>query len=83
MDPIMVTNIRRMRDIVQAAGRVDAIDIMEDGGLNAGNVGEFIRAGMTVGEFSSPLLKGPNGKLRPGTGEIEAAVKRLRTAMDA
>jgi pyridoxal biosynthesis lyase PdxS len=37
---------------------------------------------MTVGEFSSPLLKGPNGKLKPGTGDIAAAVKKLRTVMD-
>jgi hypothetical protein len=70
-----------MRDMVQAAGRADKVDIMEDGGLNAGNVAEFIRAGMTVGEFSSPLLKGPNGKLKPGTGDIERAVKKLREAM--
>ncbi len=33
-------------------------------------------------EVSSPLLKGPNGKLQPGTGEIEAAVKKLRRVMD-
>jgi pentose-5-phosphate-3-epimerase len=82
MDPIMVTNIRRMREMVEAAGRADCVDIMEDGGLNASNVAEFIRAGMTVGEFSSPLLKGPNGKLKPGTGEITAAVQRLRAAME-
>jgi hypothetical protein len=37
---------------------------------------------MTVGEFSSPLLKGPGGKLKPGTGEIPAAVQRLRKALD-
>ncbi|MBK8048392.1 MAG: hypothetical protein IPK16_15510 [Anaerolineales bacterium] len=37
---------------------------------------------MTVGEFSSPLLKGPNGKLKPGSGDIAAAVKKLRTVMD-
>ncbi len=55
---------------------------MEDGGLNAGNVAEFIAAGMTVGEFSSPLLKGPNGKLKPGTGDIAAAVGKLRRVMD-
>jgi ribulose-phosphate 3-epimerase len=83
MDPIMVTNIKRMREMVDAAGRSAVVDIMEDGGLNAGNVAEFIRAGMTVGEFSSPLLKGKNGKLKPGTGEIAAAVAKLRAAMDA
>ena len=42
----------------------------------------FVAAGMTVGEFSSPLLKGPGGKLRPGTGEIAAAVARVRAALD-
>ena len=59
------------------------IELMEDGGLNAGNVAEFIANGMTVGEFSSPLLKGPQGKLQPGAGEITAAVKKLRAVMDA
>jgi hypothetical protein len=68
--------------MVHAANRAGVVDIMEDGGLNAGNVADFIRAGMTVGEFSSPLLKGPNGKLKPGTGEIERAVKKLRAAME-
>jgi ribulose-phosphate 3-epimerase len=81
MDPIMVRNIRRMHEMVAAAGRQGQVDIMEDGGLNAGNVGEFIKAGMTVGEFSSPLLKGPLGKLKPGTGQIAEAVRRLREAM--
>ena len=38
---------------------------------------------MTVGEFSSPLLKGPGGKLKPGSGDIAAAVKKLRGVMDA
>ena len=81
MDPLMVDNIRRMHDMVAAAGLEGQIEIMEDGGLNAGNVAEFIAAGMTVGEFSSPLLKGPAGKFQPGTGQIEAAVKKLRSVM--
>jgi hypothetical protein len=50
--------------------------------LNIGNVTEYIKAGMTVGEFSSPLLKGPDGKFVPGTGQIEAAVNKLRAVMD-
>jgi hypothetical protein len=58
------------------------MDLMEDGGLNAGNVEDFIRVGMTVGEFSSPLLKGPQGKFVPGTGQIESAVKKLRATME-
>lgn len=83
MDPIMVTTIRKLHDMIAAAGMEDRIELMEDGGLNAGNVGEFIAAGMTVGEFSSPLLKGPEGKLQPGTGAIAAAVSKLRAVMDA
>jgi hypothetical protein len=38
---------------------------------------------MTVGEFSSPLLKGPQGKFVPGSGQIEAAVKKLRAVLEA
>ena len=83
MDPIMVSNIRRLHDMIRAAGLEDRIELMEDGGLNAGNVEEFVAAGMTVGEFSSPLLKGPEGKLQPGTGEIPAAVAKLRGVLDA
>jgi ribulose-phosphate 3-epimerase len=82
IDDIVLTTIRRLHEMIVAAGMEDRIELMEDGGLNAGNVSEFIQAGMTVGEFSSPLLKGPNGKLVPGTGEIDAAVKKLRTVMD-
>lgn len=82
MDPIMVRTIRRLHDMIAEAGMEESIELMEDGGLNAGNVAEFIAAGMTVGEFSSPLLKGPGGKLKPGAGEIPAAVRRLRQVMD-
>lgn len=82
MDPIMVDNVRRLHEMIVAAGLEGSMDLMEDGGLNAGNVEDFIRVGMTVGEFSSPLLKGPQGKFVPGTGQIEAAVKKLRATMD-
>ena len=82
MDPIMVDNTRRLHDIIVAAGLEGQMELMEDGGLNTGNVEDFIKAGMTVGEFSSPLLKGPNGKFVPRTGQIEAAVKKLRATMD-
>jgi hypothetical protein len=74
--------VRKLHDMIAEAGMEGQIELMEDGGLNAGNVAEFIAAGMTVGEFSSPLLKGPHGKLRPGTGEIAAAVGKLRRVMD-
>ncbi len=82
MDAIMLDNIRQLHDMIAAAGMEDSIDLMEDGGLNAGNVADFIAVGMTVGEFSSPLLKGPNGKLQPGTGDITKAVHKLRSVMD-
>jgi ribulose-phosphate 3-epimerase len=81
-DPIMYTNIAKMHDMIVAAGLEDRMELMVDGGLNAGNVASFIKAGMTVGEFSSPLLKGPGGKFVPGTGQIESATKKLRAVMD-
>ena len=82
MDAMMIDNIRRMHAMVAEAGLEMSMELMEDGGLNAGNVEDFIRVGMTVGEFSSPLLKGPEGKFVPGTGQIEAAVKKLRAVME-
>ncbi len=82
MDPIMIDNIRRLHQMIVEAGLEGQIELMEDGGLNAGNVADFIKVGMTVGEFSSPLLKGPQGKFVPGAGQIEAAVKKLRAVMD-
>jgi ribulose-phosphate 3-epimerase len=83
MDAIMLDNIRRMHDMIVAAGLEGQMELMQDGGLNAANVGSFIEAGMTVGEFSSPLLKGPGGKFQPGSGQIAAAVANLRAVMAA
>lgn len=83
IDPIVVATLKQLHSMIAAAGMEDRIELMEDGGLNADNVEDFIKVGMTVGEFSSPLLKGPNGKLQPGTGEITAAVRKLRAVMDA
>ena len=83
IDPIVLFTMRQLHEMIASAGMADRIELMEDGGLNASNVGQFIEAGMTVGEFSSPLLKGPQGKLTPATGEITAAVQRLRWAMDS
>ena len=54
---------------------------MPRGGLNANNVAQFIEVGMIDGEFSSLLLKGPDGKLQPGAGQIKAAVENLRAIM--
>ncbi len=83
IDPIVLETLRSLHKMIRDAGMEDRIELMEDGGLNAGNVASFIQAGMTVGEFSSPLLKGPAGKLQPGKGEIAAAVERLRQVMRA
>lgn len=83
VNPLFEKYIERLHQMVVEAGCENQVDLMMDGGLNAGNVAEFVRVGMTVGEFSSPLLKGPNGKFAPGTGEIPAAVAKLRKATRA
>ena len=83
IDPIMFSNIRRLHDMIVAAGREAELDLMEDGGLNVDNVGQFVANGMTVGEFSSPLLKGREGRFLPGSGDIAAAVRALRASMAA
>lgn len=82
MDPIMVDNIARLHRMIVDAGLEGQLELMEDGGLTPQNVTDFVQAGMTVGEFSSPLLKGPQGKFVPGAGQIEAAVKKLRLVLD-
>lgn len=83
VEPTFEKQMHQLHEMIVAAGVEDKVELMMDGGLNAGNVATFVRAGMTVGEFSSPLLKGPQGKLAPGTGEIRAAVQRIRAALDA
>ncbi len=82
IDQIVIDTVGKLHQMIADAGMEGQIDLMEDGGLNTSNVAKFIEVGMTVGEFSSPLLKGPDGKLQPGTGEITAAVEKLRAVMD-
>jgi ribulose-phosphate 3-epimerase len=82
MDPIMLDNISRMHEMIVKAGREGNLDLMEDGGLNRKNVSDFIARGMTVGEFSSPLMKGPQGRFEPGAGDITKAVRELKATMD-
>jgi hypothetical protein len=82
----MVTNLRRMHDMIADAGREREVDLMEDGGIGVSNSERFVQAGMTVGEYSSALLKGPDGegpggRFAPGSGRITAAVGRLREAL--
>jgi len=82
MDPITLDNIRRLHEMIVEAGLEGSMEWIENGGLNTRNIEDLIRAGMTVGEFSSPLLKGPEGKFVPGSGQIEAAVQRLQAVMN-
>lgn len=76
-------HLRQLHDLIAHAGLEQQVDLMMDGGANAGNCADFVKQGMTVAEMSSPLLKGPQGKLKPGTGEIPAAVVQVRQALDA
>jgi ribulose-phosphate 3-epimerase len=82
VDPIVVESIGSLHQMLVGRGLENRVEVMEDGGLNASNVGPLVRAGMTVGEFSSPLLRGTNGKFRGGAGDIAAAVAHLRRALD-
>jgi len=87
IDPIMIENIRDLKKMIREAGRESEVDLMEDGGINFENSAPFVQAGMTVGEYSSALLKGPDGegpgnRFIPGQGRITDAVRRLRTALD-
>jgi ribulose-phosphate 3-epimerase len=82
VNPLFEPYMRKLHDMILAHGLEQKVDLMMDGGLNAGNIAQFVQAGMTVGEFSSPILKGPQGKLAPGTGEIRSAVRRVREALD-
>jgi ribulose-phosphate 3-epimerase len=82
IDPIVVDSVRQLHTMLVERNLEDRVELMEDGGLNAGNVGQFVKEGMTVGEFSSPLFKGPEGRYRAGSGDITRAVQRLRAALD-
>jgi pentose-5-phosphate-3-epimerase len=87
IDPIVVESVKRLHDMLIDAGREAEVDLMEDGGLNAENVEQFVKVGMTVGEFSSPFLKGPEGtgpdnRYEAGKGQITAAVKKIQKVLD-
>jgi ribulose-phosphate 3-epimerase len=82
MDPIIEESVSELYKMLKKRGRETDVDLMEDGGLNASNLDRFVSRGMSVGEFSSPLLKGPEGVLKPGTGAITKAAQNLRTLLD-
>jgi ribulose-phosphate 3-epimerase len=86
LDEIMITSLRRMHDMIVQAGREKEVDLMEDGGIGVSTSARFVEAGMTVGEYSSALLKGPDGKgpggrFAAGSGQIARAVAELRKAL--
>lgn len=78
MDDIVVESVEELYGMLKTRGREKEVDLMEDGGLNASNLETFVKRGMSVGEFSSPLLKGPEGKLKPGEGKIADAARDLK-----
>ena len=84
IDPIVVETVGTLYNMLVKRGREKEVDLMEDGGLNRDNLESFVSRGMSVGEFSSPLLKGasgkgPGGRFIPGKGEIANAVRELKT----
>lgn len=82
MDPIIQESVEDLYGMLKKRGRELEVDLMEDGGLNKGNLESFVQRGMSVGEFSSPLLKGKEGVFKPGTGKIQAAAQDLRAFLD-
>ena len=77
MDPIVEESVSDLYAMLKKRGRETEVDLMEDGGLNAGNLESFVSRGMSVGEFSSPLMKGPQGRFKPGNGDITRAARDL------
>ena len=78
MDPIIEETVSTLHEMLVRRNRDKEVDLMEDGGLNRTNLESFVARGMTVGEFSSPLLKGPDGRFIPGEGRIAEAVRQLK-----
>lgn len=79
IDPIVEDTISVLNEMLIRQGRETQVDLMEDGGLNKSNLASFVSRGMSVGEFSSPLLKGPDGCFTPGRGDIANAVRELKS----
>lgn len=81
MDDIVIESVEELAGMLKKRSLHTEVDLMEDGGLNASNLEEFVKRGMSVGEFSSPLLKGPEGIFKPGSGKIKAATASLRNLL--
>lgn len=79
MDDIVIESVEELYRMLERRGREPEVDLMEDGGLNKSNLESFVSRGMSVGEFSSPLLKGPDGRFKPGNGDIARAARDLKT----
>ena len=82
VNPLFEPYMCKLHEMIVAHAMEQNVDLMMDGGLNKENVAKFVGAGMTVGEFSSPFLKGPQGKFVPGSGDISRAVQTMRQALD-
>lgn len=82
VNPLFEPYMRKLHEMIVAHGMEQRVDLMMDGGLNKENAAKFVGTGMTVGEFSSPFLKGPKGKFIPGSGDITRAVQTVRDALD-
>jgi ribulose-phosphate 3-epimerase len=79
MDDIVIESVEELYRMLKKRGREKDVDLMEDGGLNKSNLESFVSRGMSVGEFSSPLLKGPDGRFKPGKGDIAEATRSLKS----
>lgn len=82
IDPIIQETVEQLYGMLKKRERELEVDLMEDGGLNTSNLESFVKRGMNVGEFSSPLLKGPEGRFKPGEGKITEAARVLRAHLD-
>ncbi len=78
MDDTVIESVEELYQMLERRGREGEVDLMEDGGLNTSNLETFVQRGMSVGEFSSPLLKGPKGRYKPGAGDIARATRELK-----
>ncbi len=61
-------DLKRMHDMIAEAGREKEVELMEDGGIGVSNSARFVEVGLTVGEYSSAFLKGPEGDGPGGRG---------------
>ena len=66
IDPIVIDTLRRLHDMIAEAGLEGSIELMEDGGLNAGNVGRVHRSGHDRGRVFVAAAQGTAGQAAAG-----------------